>query len=123
MLSAHVEERELAMTSFEYAGEWSRRAGIYNTLATVLAVGLAFAAWASLMKEAGCLRRLFTLISALVLLACLGFLSFHVLTREPLEEYVALADHGDHAFCEQLEPVPAEGPYVHPSALPVCCFC
>jgi hypothetical protein len=88
---AHNVEREKAMRSFDLAAAWSRRASTYQTLATVLAVGLAFAAWASLMDQASRMRGIFAVASALVLLASLGFLGFHLVTREPIEEYLLRA--------------------------------
>ena len=113
--SAHIEERELAMMSFEHATAWSQRAGTYQALATMLVVGLAFAALASLMDETGFMRRLFTLVAALILVVSLCFLGIHLITRESLEEYVALADYKDQASIEHPEPALAGGLYVYPS--------
>ena len=90
LYSAHNVEREKAMKSFDLAAAWSRRAGVYQMLATVLAVGLAFAAWASLMEKTSRMRLVFAFAAALVLLASLGYLGFHYITREPLEEYLML---------------------------------
>jgi len=89
VFAVHNAERENAMISFDLAGAWSERAGVYQGLATVLAVGLAFAAWASLMEKGGCLRVAFAVVALLVLIACLGFLGVHLIIREPLEEYGA----------------------------------
>jgi hypothetical protein len=96
---AHDAERARADKSFDLAVAWSERAGIYETLAAVLAVGLAFAAWASLMERAGVIRWMFALIAALILLGCLGFLGLHLVTREPLEDYRTFYDaHPSGAF-------------------------
>ena len=89
MYLAHTVAREKAMRSLDLAAAWSRRAGTYQMLATVLAVGLAFAAWASLMEQASRMRWVFAIVAALVLLASLGFLGIHLVTREPIEEYLA----------------------------------
>jgi hypothetical protein len=105
--AAHNVEREMAMMSFDLAAAWSERSGIYETITTVLAVGLAFAAWASLLEKAYNVRWMFAIISALILAGSLGFLAVNLVTREPLEQYVSYtADAGQ---------VASQGKYIHPS--------
>jgi len=112
---AHNVERDNAMRSFDMAAAWSQRASTYETLATVLAVGLAFAAWASLMGQRGSIRLVFTIVSALVLVVSLGFLGIHLVTREPLDEYITYIDYEDYPPSEGLDSSLTEGLYVHPS--------
>jgi hypothetical protein len=59
----------------------------------VLSVGLAFAAWASLMDGTGLVRWLFALVAALVLVVCLCFLGIHFLTQEPIPDYLSFLDN------------------------------
>jgi len=91
--SVQIEEREMAMMSFEHATAWSRRAGTYQVLAGVLAIGLAFAAWAALMDGTGFVRWLFALVAALILVASLCFLGIHFITWEPIPEYLSFFDN------------------------------
>ena len=91
--SAQIEERELAARSFEHATAWSRRAGTYQVLAGVLAIGLAFAAWASLMDGTGSVRWLFALVATLILVASLCFLGIHLFIQEPIPEYLSFLDN------------------------------
>jgi hypothetical protein len=112
---AHSVERDNAMRSFDLAVAWSERSSTYETLATILAVGLAFAAWASLMEQGGFIRLVFAVVSTLVLMASLGYLGIHLVTREPLEDYVDYVDYEDHAPAGELDASLADGSYVHPS--------
>jgi hypothetical protein len=112
MYLAHNVERERAMRSFDLAVAWSERSSTYETLATILAVGLAFAAWASLIENAGAIRWVFTVIATLILMGSLGFLGLHLVLREPIEEYASLVVDVDDA---ELELMLAGGRYVHPS--------
>lgn len=107
-------EREKAEKSFDLAVAWSERAGTYETLAAVLAVGLAFAAWASLMERAGTIRWMFALVAALILLGCLGFLGLHLVTREPLEEYLTFPDSEVHTSVGGPGSTLVGGLYAHP---------
>lgn len=109
MYLSHNVERERSMRSFDLAVAWSERSSTHETLATMLAVGLAFAAWASLIENAGVIRWVFTAIATLILMGSLGFLGLHLVTREPIEEYAAFIDEGE------LELILAGGSYVHPS--------
>jgi len=97
--SAQIKEREMAMMSFDHATVWSGRADTYQVLAGVLAVGLAFAAWASLMDGTGFVRWLFALVAALILVASLCFLGIHFITREPIPEYLSFFNNA--ALCWQ----------------------
>jgi hypothetical protein len=114
MFSVHKVEREMADRSFELAGAWSERANTYETLATALAVGLAFAAWASLIEKTGSTRWMFTIVAALILVGSLGFLGVHLITREPLEEYDTFTGDEDYTSIEEGSDL-AGGLYVHPS--------
>lgn len=105
--AAHNVERELAMMSFDLAAAWSERSGIYETITTVLAVGLAFAAWASLLEKEYNIRRMFAIVSALVLAGSLGFLAVNLVTREPLEQSVS--------YTAAAGQVASQGKYIHPS--------
>jgi hypothetical protein len=80
MYAAHNENRELAMELFEESIQYAERAGTFETIATILAVGLAFAAWASLMKQTIRTRWWFTIISAVILLGSLFFLGITLVT-------------------------------------------
>ena len=94
----HNVERDLAMRSIGLAAAWSERSSKYQTLVTLLAVGIAFAAWASLMERAGGMRWMFTAVAGLILIACLVFLSVYLVGREPLEEYVTFAGYENYVF-------------------------
>lgn len=108
-------ERELATRSFDLAAQWSDRANAYEALATALAVGLAFAAWASLLERTNAVRWMFTILATLMLVACLGFLGVHLVTREPIEEYATFSDYEDALVSQEPESTIAGGHYTHPS--------
>jgi hypothetical protein len=101
--AVHLQERELAMASFDLAVAWSERAGTYSTLATILAVGLAFAAWASLMTQASAIRWIFALIATFVLVGSLGFLTVYVVSQEPIEGSISLNGHEGLVYTEGVE--------------------
>lgn len=113
---AHNVERENAMRSFDLAGAWSERASLYEVFTTVLAVGLAFAAWASLVEREGAIRWMFTVIAALILIGSLSFLAFHLATREPLDEYFMPPDDQVGASVEERQSVLAGEHCVYPSS-------
>jgi len=112
---AHNVVREKAMRSFDLAAAWSERANTYERLATLLAVGLAFAAWASLIKRIGSIRWMFTIVAASVLIGSLGFLGVLLATREPLEKYLTFLDNEGHTSVEEPGYTLAGGLYAHPS--------
>lgn len=51
---------------FETAGQWDERGGKLQLVMLLMAIGLTFAAWASLLKEESNLRPLFALASIIV---------------------------------------------------------
>lgn len=108
-------ERELATRSFDLAAQWSDRASMYEALATALAVGLAFAAWASLLERTNAVRWMFTILATLMLVVCLGFLGVHLVTREPIEEYATFSEYEDALASQELESTIAGERYTHPS--------
>lgn len=97
----HNVERDLAMRSIGLAAAWSERSSTYQTVVTLLAVGMAFTAWASLMERAGRIRWLFTAVAGLILIGCLGFLSVHLVAREPLEEYHTFTGYENYIFLDE----------------------
>ena len=97
----HNVERDLAMRSIGLASAWSERSSTYQALLTLLAVGMALAAWASLMERAGRIRGLFTVAASLILIACLVFLSVHLVAREPLEEYITFTGYENYIFLDE----------------------
>ncbi|MBI5825069.1 MAG: hypothetical protein HZB18_13655 [Chloroflexi bacterium] len=54
--------------NFETAGDWNERGDQLQLVLTIMAIGLAFAAWASLMKEESNLRVFFSLFAIITLL-------------------------------------------------------
>jgi hypothetical protein len=82
--AAHNENRELAMELFEQAIHYAERGGTFETIATILAVGLAFAAWASLMEQTVRTRWWFAAIAGVILLGSVIFLGITLVTSEPL---------------------------------------
>jgi hypothetical protein len=62
---------------------------------------MALAAWASLMGRAGRIRWLFTMVASLILIACLVFLSVHLVAREPLEEYITFTGYENYVFLDE----------------------
>lgn len=83
----HMIERGMAMDAYDHAVAWSERASVYQILSMAMAVGLAFAAWASLMKENNLIRGFFIVVATLLLIGSLLSLGFQLVTREPLDEY------------------------------------
>jgi hypothetical protein len=61
-------------TNFELAGQWDERGDKLQLVMLFMALGLAFAAWASLLKEESNLRPLFALASIIVFV--LGLLQY-----------------------------------------------
>jgi hypothetical protein len=114
MYAAHLVERERAMRAFDLAAAWSERSGTYEVITTILAVGLAFAAWASLIEKAINVRWMFTIISTLILVGSLGFLAVHLVAREPLEEYISYSEPASYAI-DGSESATTGELYVHPS--------
>jgi hypothetical protein len=55
--------------SFEKAGEWNDRGDRLQLVLMIMALGLAFAAWASLLKEESNLRLLFSVFGIITLVA------------------------------------------------------
>ncbi len=53
--------------NFETAGNWNERGDQFQLVLTILAIGLAFAAWASLNKEESNLRGFFSLLAIISL--------------------------------------------------------
>jgi hypothetical protein len=67
-----------ADTSFETASQYDNRGDELQLVMLLMALGLAFAAWGSLLKEESNLRVLFAIASFLVLV--LGVLSYLTVT-------------------------------------------
>ncbi len=59
--------------AFEMAGEWDNRGDGLQLVMLFMALGLAFAAWASLLKEESNLRPLFALAAVIMLIIGVGF--------------------------------------------------
>jgi fermentation-respiration switch protein FrsA (DUF1100 family) len=121
IFSAHVVERENAMNSLALAGAWSERASTYEAVATALAVGLAFTAWASLMEQTNWVRWVFAIGAALILIGCLGFLGIHLVTREPLEQYITFSSEDCTSIGEPssaLGFIPAVGEHGRATSVP-----
>lgn len=59
--------------AFETAGEWDNRGDGLQLVMLFMALGLAFAAWASLLKEESNLRPLFALAAVIMLIIGVGF--------------------------------------------------
>jgi len=60
--------------NFETAGEWNERGDGLQLVLMIMALGLAFAAWASLLKEDSNMRLLFALFSVITL--AIGILTY-----------------------------------------------
>jgi len=54
-------------TNFETAGQWDNRGDGLQLVVLIMALGLAFAAWASLMKEENNMRAVFAVLSIVML--------------------------------------------------------
>lgn len=80
-LEANV-ERDLSTRSLELAAEWFELEGVYQSVATVLAVGLALIAWASLLDRSNKNRRTFTIFSILILVVSIVYLAFFFATNQ-----------------------------------------
>lgn len=63
--AAYFEESDV---SFEKAGQWNERGDRLQLVLMVMALGLAFAAWASLLKEESRMRLVFAFFAVLTLL-------------------------------------------------------
>jgi hypothetical protein len=55
-------------TNFETAGQWNERGDGLQLVLSIMALGLAFAAWASLLKEESNMRVLFSFFAVLALI-------------------------------------------------------
>ncbi len=55
--------------NFEKAGEWNERGDRLQLVLMIMALGLAFAAWASLLKEESNMRVLFSAFAIITLVA------------------------------------------------------
>jgi hypothetical protein len=62
---AYFEESDAA---FEKAGEWNERGDKLQLVLMIVALGLAFAAWASLLKEESNMRLLFAVLATVTLM-------------------------------------------------------
>jgi hypothetical protein len=60
--------------NFETAGKWNERGDQFQLVLTIMAIGLAFAAWASLNKEESNLRAFFSLLAIITL--AVGLIAF-----------------------------------------------
>ncbi len=78
-------ERDLSTRSIDLAAEWSEREDIFQATATVLAVGLALAAWAALMEHSKIIQQLFAIIATIMLTLTLGYFVIQMKSWEPLE--------------------------------------
>ena len=67
--------------NFETAGEWNNRGDGLQIVLSVMALGLAFAAWASLLKEDSNMRVLFALFAVIALvIGVINYLGLPVIT-------------------------------------------
>jgi hypothetical protein len=67
--------------NFETAGEWNNRGDGLQIVLSVMALGLAFAAWASLLKEDSNMRMLFALFAVIALvIGVINYLGLPVIT-------------------------------------------
>ena len=67
--------------NFETAGEWNNRGDGLQIVLSVMALGLAFAAWASLLKEDSNMRLLFALFAVIALvIGVIKYLGLPVIT-------------------------------------------
>ncbi len=62
-----TEQFEISDTSFETANDWNGRGDHLQLVLTIMAIGLAFAGWASINKEESNLRAFFSLLAILSL--------------------------------------------------------
>ena len=68
-------------TNFEIAGQWNERGDGLQLVLSIMALGLAFAAWASLLKEESNMRVLFAFFAVLALImGVIAYLRLPVLT-------------------------------------------
>ena len=68
-------------TNFEIAGEWNNRGDGLQIVLSIMALGLAFAAWASLLKEDSNMRVLFALFAVIALvIGVIKYLGLPVIT-------------------------------------------
>lgn len=88
---------DVSTRSFQLALSWSQRSETFQVLATIMAVGLSFAAWASLMDSPGLVRWIFSFLSGFVLLGCSSFLIFMLLTSQPLSKNIEFS-YDDSVF-------------------------
>ncbi|HZJ21986.1 MAG TPA: hypothetical protein VFD54_01685 [Anaerolineales bacterium] len=66
---------------FETAGEWNNRGDGLQIVLSIMALGLAFAAWASLLKEDSNMRVLFALFAVIALvIGVINYLGLPVIT-------------------------------------------
>jgi hypothetical protein len=61
-------------TNYELAGQWDERGDGLQLVMLIMALGLAFAAWASLLKEESNMRVLFAVLAVITLVA--GLISY-----------------------------------------------
>ena len=67
--------------NFEIAGEWNNRGDGLQIVLSIMALGLAFAAWASLLKEDSNMRVLFALFAVIALvIGVIKYLGLPVIT-------------------------------------------
>ena len=67
--------------NFETAGEWNNRGDGLQIVLSIMALGLAFAAWASLLKEDSNMRMLFALFAVIALvIGVINYLGLPVIT-------------------------------------------
>jgi hypothetical protein len=67
--------------NFETAGEWNNRGDGLQIVLSIMALGLAFAAWASLLKEDSNMRVLFALFAVIALvIGVINYLGLPVIT-------------------------------------------
>ncbi|RPJ27410.1 MAG: hypothetical protein EHM33_08130 [Chloroflexi bacterium] len=69
MRASAYEYWDASDTNFELAGQWNERGDGLQLVMLIMALGLAFAAWASLVKEASNMRLLFSILAILTLVA------------------------------------------------------
>ncbi|NOT03804.1 MAG: hypothetical protein HOP27_04315 [Anaerolineales bacterium] len=69
-----TEQFEISDTSFETANDWNGRGDHLQLVLTIMAIGLAFAGWASINKEESNLRAFFSLLAIITLI--FGLISY-----------------------------------------------
>jgi hypothetical protein len=69
MRASAYEYWDASDTNFELAGQWNERGDGLQLVMLIMALGLAFAAWASLVKEESNMRLLFSILAILTLVA------------------------------------------------------